>query len=308
MIRGLLAAVFVILVWGVTFVNTKALLAQFSALEIHVLRLVLGYVALLAFGRFERFGRRVALRDEALFFLMGLSGVAVYQLLENSAIHYTNASNVSILVCMCPLLTAVVARFVFRGRRLHPLFFLGFAIAITGVVMVSVNGIDAFHFSPVGDVLAACAMLSWVVYSNLVTVMNERGYAQVFVIRRMFFWALVQMVPFVVFGTTESGRAAMGGSLAVTLDAAANARRFASALNWMNLGFLGLLASAACFVLWNKALAVIGTVRCTVGLYLLPAVTVVFAYVFLGEALTPVSAVGAALVLLGVVLSGWKKI
>lgn len=308
MIKGLAAAVFVILVWGITFVNTKALLAQFSALEIHVLRIVLGYVALLAIGRFERFGRLLPLRDEALLFLMGLSGVAVYQLLENSAIHYTNASNVSILVCMCPLLTAVVARLVFRGRRLHPLFFLGFAIAITGVVMVSMNGISEFHFSPLGDVLAACAMLSWVVYSNLVTVMNEKGYSQVFVIRRMFFWALVQMLPFVAYGMTDPGRAAMGGSFAIVLDAAANARRFSSFLNYVNLGFLGLLASAACFVLWNRALAIIGTVRCTVGLYLLPAITVVFAYLFLGEVLTPVSACGAVLILVGVILSGWKKV
>lgn len=308
MIRGLLAAIFVILVWGITFVNTKALLNDFSALEIHVLRIALGYLALLVFGRFTRFAKRLPFRDELLLFLMGLFGVALYQLLENSAIHYTNASNVSILVCMCPLLTAVVARFCFHGRRLHFLFFQGFVIAITGVTLVSMNGVQELHFRPLGDGLAALAMLSWVVYSNLVTVMGEKGYDQIFVIRRMFFWAFVQMLPCVCFGLTAEGQTALGGSFAVTLDAAANARRFASALNCMNLGFLGLLASAACFVLWNKALAIIGTVRCTVGLYLLPAITVVFAYLFLGETLTMTSGCGTVLILVGVILSGWRKV
>lgn len=307
--KGVIAAMFVILVWGITFVNTKALLVQFSALEIQVLRFALGWIALAFFGKFERIGRFERWQDERWFVLMGVFGVAVYQLLENCAIHFTNASNVSILVCMCPLLTAVTSRLL-PGRRapLPALFFVGFAIAITGVVMVSMNGISEFHFNPLGDILAALAMLSWVVYSNMVDGMNKRGYAQTFVIRRMFFWALVAMVPFVMYGLTNAGKAAMDGSLAVSLDVAANAERFTSLMNYVNLCFLGLLASAACFVLWNFALGVIGTVRCTVGLYLLPAITVVFAYVFLKEELTLVSAVGAVLVLAGVVVSGWKKV
>lgn len=314
-LRGVIAALFVILVWGITFVNTRALLEQFSALEIQVLRFVLGWIALACWGGFGGSGRSgrigvlLAWREERWFFFMGLFGVAVYQLLENCAIHYTNASNVSILVCMCPLLTAVVSRMLPGSSRRAPLplsFFVGFAVAIAGVAMVSMNGISEFHFNPLGDFLAAMAMLSWVVYSNLVDFMNEKGYAQTFVIRRMFFWALVVTVPFVMYGTTDSGRMVMDGSLAINLDPAVNADRFSRPMNYVNLGFLGVLASAACFVLWNYALGVVGTVRCTIGLYLLPAITVVFAYLFLGEALTVVSAIGAALVLAGVVMSGWK--
>lgn len=309
------AALFVIMVWGVTFVNTKALLADFSALEIQVLRYAIGWAALKAIGALRRKESvRTTPHDELMFAMMGLSGVAVYQLLENCAIHYTNASNVSILVCMCPLLTALVARTVARwrcrGERVPAIpwwFFLGFAVAITGVVLVSMNGISEFHFNPLGDLLAALAMLSWAVYSNLATLVNEKGYAPTFVIRRTFFWALVFMVPPVIFGLTPSGAAAMKGSFAIVTDAAVNARRFSSAMNYVNLGFLGLFASALCFVLWNRALAAIGTVRCTIGLYLLPVVTVVFAYLFLGEALTPASALGAALILAGVILSGWRR-
>ncbi len=313
--RGVAAALFVILVWGITFVNTRALLEQFSALEIQVLRLVLGWVALACWsvfggaGKSCRIGALLHWKEERWFFFMGIFGVAIYQLLENCAIHYTNASNVSILVCMCPLLTAVVSR-MFPGSSGRPplpvSFFVGFAVAIAGVAMVSMNGISEFHFNPLGDFLAAMAMLSWVVYSNMVDFMNEKGYSQTFVIRRMFFWSLVVTVPFIVYGITDAGRVAMDGSFAINLDLAANADRFTHPINYVNLGFLGVLASAACFVLWNFALGVVGTVRCTIGLYLLPAITVVFAYLFLGEALTLVSAIGAALVLAGVVMSGWK--
>lgn len=307
--EGIFCAVFTILVWGITFVNTRALLVHFSALEIQLLRFVIGYVVLWGFWiaevrtRGQKLFAVYPFKDEVMFLLLGMFGVALYQLLENCAIHYTNASNVSILVCLCPLLTAVVARFVFPDNRLKPLFFVGFAIAITGVVMVSMDGVSAFHFNPLGDFLAVCAMLSWVVYSNLVTVMNARGYSQVLVIRRMFFWTIVLTLPLVAYGTTASGRTALDGSLAVCLDGAANAARFTSPLNYVNLGFLGVLASAACFVLWNRAMAILGTVRCTIGLYMLPAVTVIFAYLFLGETLTMSSAIGAVLIFVGVAVS-----
>ena len=44
--KGLLLAVPTILIWGVTFVNTKALLDDFSAFEILFLRFLMAYAAL----------------------------------------------------------------------------------------------------------------------------------------------------------------------------------------------------------------------------------------------------------------------
>ena len=300
MLRGWLLAAFVVGIWGVTFVNTKALLVDFSPLEIQVLRFAVAYVALWAIH--PRRGR-VPLREEWLFAAMGFTGVAVYQLLENCAIHFTNASNVSILVSTCPVVTGVLSRLLGREKRLSPLFFLGFAIAMAGVAMVSLNGIRAFHFRPLGDLMALTAMLSWSTYSMLVAKSVEKGYPQTLVIRRMFFWTLVFMLPLVGLGLMPSGRTLLDGSFAVTLDWNVNVRRFTSALNHLNLMFLGLFASAACFVAWNKACAAVGIVRCTVALYLLPAITVLFAFAFLGERLTAVSACGAVLALAGVIVA-----
>ena len=44
--KGLLLAIPTILIWGVTFVNTKALLDDFSAFEILFLRFIMAYAAL----------------------------------------------------------------------------------------------------------------------------------------------------------------------------------------------------------------------------------------------------------------------
>ena len=297
---GLALAVPTIFIWGVTFVSTKALLVDFSALEVLWIRYFMAYAALWALRpRRLRLGSR---REELGFALAGLSGVALYQFLENAAIHFTNASNVSILVSICPMMTAAMAQWVFRERAVTRRFVLGFLLAIAGVTLVCMNGVTEFHLNPAGDAMALCAAVCWACYSTLLPRLNGRGYDFLVVTRRIFFWALVFMLPMIAAGGVLPD-SAMGGSLAVDFSAAANAARFSRFLNWTNLCFLGLFASAGCFVAWNKACMLLGTVRATVGIYLLPVITVVFAYLFLGERLSAMGAFGAVLTLGGVILS-----
>ena len=75
----------------------------------------------------------------------------------------------------------------------------------------------------------------------------------------------------------------------------------------MNLGFLGLLASAACFAMWNYACKGIGVVRASIGLYLTPIVGVIFATMFLDERLTTMSVADGVLIIFGVAIANWRK-
>ena len=87
------------------------------------------------------------------------------------------------------------------------------------------------------------------------------------------------------------------------LSTTANASRFASPLNWILLGFLGILASGMCFVAWNKASTVLGTVKISAGLYLIPVVTILFAAIFLKEKLTLMGSLGSLITITGLFVS-----
>ena len=155
--------------------------------------------------------------------------------------------------------------------------------------------------------MAMCAMVSWGFYSILIGKANEKGYPPPFVIRKAFGWSLVMMLPLCIWGTTDSGYCALDGSFSVTLDWAANVDRFSRWVNWLNLGFLGLFASAACFAMWNFACNAIGVVRATIGLYLTPIVGVICAALFLCERLTLMSILGGIVIVLGVAIANWRK-
>ncbi len=302
---GWLLAGFVILAWGVTFVNTRALLQDFSALEIQLLRFGIAWGVLKAasVGRGRSATEKFGWKDEALFAGMGLSGVFVYQFLENCAIYYTNASNVAILVSFGPIVTAILARLLTKDRSLSVWLVAGSLVAVCGVALVALNGVVNFQMRPIGDLMALGAVVSWGFYSVLVDKANAKGIPPMTAIRKAFFWALVMMVPLAVWGGTESGYYALDGSFSVTLDGDINAERFLRPLNWLNIVFLGVVASAACFVMWNLACRGLGVVRTTIGLYLTPIVGVVFAALFLGERLTAMSAAGGFVIIVGVVVA-----
>ena len=313
--RAWATAAVVIFVWGITFVNTRALLADFSALEILVVRFAMAWAVLWGWEMIAVRLRRTGVlrhewsgwRDEWLFVAMGFCGIFCYQFLENCAIYYTNASNVAIFVSFGPIVTAVLARMLTKDRSLSAALLIGSTVAIAGVALVSMNGVVNLHLRPLGDLMALGAMVSWGCYSILIDKVNEKGYQPGYAIRKAFGWSLVMMLPFCIWGVTDSGYCALDGSFSVTLDWEANAERFSEWKNWMNLGFLGLLASAACFAMWNYACKGIGVVRASIGLYLTPIVGVIFATMFLGERLTVMSIAGGVLIIFGVAIANWRK-
>lgn len=298
---GIFLACVSVFIWGITFVSTKSLLNDFSAFEILIVRFLAAYLGLLAMRP-----RRLALKsrkENVLFALAGLTGVTLYQLFENIAISFTTASNVSIIVSICPMFTAIAARIFLKEKCITRNFIAGFAIAISGVALVSFNGNAELHFSPKGDLLALLAGICWGFYSLFVSKINSMKYDIICSTRRIFFFALVFMVPLVFAGSAAEETS----SVFVNTDIASNVKRFSSLANWGNLLFLGLMASAGCFSLWNEACKILGTVKVSAGIYMIPVVTVVFAFIFLGEKLSLMGILGAAMTVCGLFISSWKK-
>ena len=129
-IKGHLAALFTIVVWGSTFVATKVLLRQFGPIEIIFLRFLIGWGFLWIIRP-----RGLSVKDrrlEALFALAGLTGVTLNYLLETFALTCTQASNLAVIVSTAPLFTGIIAFLVWK-QRIAWNFILGFFVSITGI-------------------------------------------------------------------------------------------------------------------------------------------------------------------------------
>lgn len=303
-LSGMILAVLVIVVWGITFVSTKYLLKSFSALEILFVRYVIAYGVLWIMNPHEfKLDKK---SDNMLFVLAGLTGIVLYQFSENTAISFTTASNVSIIVSVCPMFTAIFSQVILKEKHIGFFFVLGFAISIVGIALVSFNGRYVLKLNPRGDFLAMGAALCWGFYSLAVSKINSKNFNSILATRRTFFFADLMMIPMMVMGAVMGTD---GTYASVSLDAQLNAARFSNIFNWMNFLFLGVGASALCFVAWTKACRMVGTVKTTLMIYLIPVVTVVFAWLCIGEKITSMGLAGCCVTIAGLFISniGRKK-
>ena len=285
---GHLAALFTAVVWGTTFISTKVLLRDFQPVEILLFRFVLGFLALGLI--YPRRLTGTSLRQELTFAGAGLCGVSLYFLLENIALTYTMASNVGVIISVSPFFTAIFSRMFLKEEPLRANFFLGFLLAIAGIFLISFNG-QRLALDPLGDVLALLAALVWAAYSVLTKRIGGYGYHTILTTRRIFFYGILFMLPAVLM-----------------MDFRLDLTQLGNPVSLGNLLFLGLGASALCFVTWNFAVKAMGAVKTSVYLYLVPVITVVASSLILRETITPMAGAGTALTLSGLILSEYRGI
>ena len=284
---GHLSALLTILIWGTTFISTKVLLVDFQPVEILFFRFVMGLLALLVVYPHRMKGTTG--KQELTFVFAGLCGVCLYYLLENIALTYTMASNVGVIISVAPFFTAILSHlFLKKDEKLRVNFFIGFVVAMAGIALISFNG-TRLQLSPAGDLLALLAAFLWTCYSILTRKISSFGFNTILTTRRVFFYGILFMVPALFLFDFKLGLS-----------------RFANMAYLLNILFLGLGASALCFVTWNFAVKLLGAVRTSIYIYLVPVITVAASVLILHEPFTWMTGMGTVLTLAGLLLSESK--
>lgn len=287
-ITGHIAAFVTILIWGTTFISTKVLLQVFTPIEILFIRFMTGYLALWCVCP-----RRLSVREkrqEWYFAAAGLCGVTLYYLFENIALTFTLASNVGVIISIAPFFTVIFGCLFLRDRRPPARFFIGFLIAMAGIMLISFGSEANLKLNPLGDILAIVAAVIWAAYSTITKKISAFGYSTIQTTRRTFFYGLLFMVPSMFL-----------------MDFHVEFSEFLDLTMVLNLLFLGLGASALCFVTWNLAVKILGSVKTSVYIYMVPVITAVTSAFVLKEEITPAIFSGIILTLLGLFLSESRR-
>lgn len=283
-LMGHLCALFCAVVWGTTFLVSKLLLETYTPVQIMLLRFALAYGMLWIICP----KRQICGREELGFLLMSLFGNTLYFLAENSALSFTFASNVSILVSAAPVLTAVLFLLFKREEKVTRPLALGILVAFLGMVLVVFNGSLVLRLAPMGDLLSLGAALSWAVY-NLILRRFSGRYSSAFISRKLMFYGLLTGLPLLAL---EGAPFPAAGLLRPQV--------------LLGLLFLGLIGSGGCYIAWNLAVERLGVLQTNLYIYAIPFVTMVAGAVLLGETVTVMGVLGALLIAAGMALSARK--
>ena len=285
-----LVAFITVAIWGTTFVWTKLLIQSgISPAQIFTLRFIIAYILMLGFSLIWKRTKHQWMchtwKDELLMVALGITGGSLYFLTENEALRFTTATNTSLIVCSCPLMTMLVHKLFYRSHPLKSKQIWGSIIACIGMAVVVLNGHFVLHLSPTGDLLAFTACLCWAFYSLLMKTAIRR-YSSLFITRKVFFYGILTILPYYLI---VPGFPPM--ELLLQADVAAN------------LLFLGCIASMVCFLTWNWCIRRLGAVEVTNWIYINPLATIVAAWLVLGESITPYFLAGSAFILCGMYLT-----
>ena len=161
---------------------------------------------------------------------------------------------------------------------------------MAGICLISFNG-SQLALDVRGDLLAVVAAMVWAVYSLLTKRIGGYGWNVIQTTRRIFGWGILFMLP---------AAGLMGFRLGL--------ERLSEPSSVGMFLYLGRGACAACFVTWNFAIKTLGPIKTMVYIYLVPVITVVCSVLILHEVVTPMSAAGTLLTLVGLVLSQWDSL
>ncbi len=278
------AAFAMIIVWGISFLNTRVLLnAGLTPSQIFVSRFIVAYLGLLIVGGFKI--QFKGIKDELLFLTCGVMGGSVYFIAENTALELTLISDVSIIVCIAPLLTALLGAIFYRDERITFMSATGMVIAFVGSTILALRDGLAWGDSVMGDLLAMLAALVWAIYSMVLKRLN-RTYSTLFITRKLFFYGVLTAIPFLLLEPSH-------------IDWNA----FRQPVVWGNLIYLGLVCSLMAYYIWGITVKHIGAVRASNYIYWSPVVSIVAAAIWFGEKPSLIAFLGCALIFAGVVIA-----
>jgi drug/metabolite transporter (DMT)-like permease len=274
----------VVLIWGVNFTVTKGAFARFPPLAFTGVRFALASLLLVPLVRRLEGSEPLPRPVLGRLVMLGVVGNTLYQLGFISGLDRTTASNSALILAAMPSIVALLA--VALGfEPLRPKVLGGVLVATVGVVLVvAARGAGFGGSTMAGDLLTLGAVICWAGYTLGLRVLPP-GISPL----RVTMVTTVAGAP----GLVLAGLPEMLG-----MDWSAVGWQ-----GWAALGYATFLSLLVAYVIWNRSVQVVGPSRTVIYMCLTPLIAVVTAAVFLGERPMPLQAVGAALIIGGVLVT-----
>src|SRR3954469_22965578 len=278
--RATLAGLASVALWASAFVGIRAAGSDFEPGPLALGRLLIGSIVLglIVAARREPLP---AVRDLPSIVLCGLLWFALYNLALNAGERLLDAGTASMIIRVGPVLTAVLAG-LFLGEGFSANVFAGGAIAIAGAAVIAAAS-DSGGAVTTGGVLL-CLLAATAYAGGVVT--EKVVLRRVPPLQTVFLCCVVGALacsPFLPAFVREAG-SAPGDSLA-----------------W--LVYLGVFPTAIGFTTWAYALARSEAARLGTLAYLAPPISIVLAWLLLGETPPLLALAGGATSLIGVAVS-----
>jgi len=277
------AIVVTIIAWASAFPAIRAGLAAFGPLELGAVRFAIAAVPAALFLIVTR--PALPRWSEAWRFLTGgLFFVALYTTLLNLGEKTVSAGPASFIINVNPIITAAFAM-MFLGERFGRRAWAGTALSFAGIGLIALGEGDALRIDA-----GALLILGSALCNSITAVVQKPLFAR--------------HKPL----TVSSWNMVIGALLlSPSLPSAIDQTQMASTEGLVAAIYLGIVPSLIAYASWNIVLSRMPASRAANFMYCVPPVATIMGFVWLGEMPSPLSLIGGAMALGGVILVNLRR-
>ncbi len=267
------------LLWGGNFVVAKTLVAHASPMTLTLVRWLIAVIVLLPLVWWKE--KRLVPAKAALMplFLMGITGVALFNIFQFLALEQTTSTNAGLISTMNTMSIALFS-FAFLKEKINGLQLLAMVLSFIGVFLVLSKG-DwqlLWHFQlNTGDLWMVAAVCVWGLYSVCSKWAMQTTSPLMATLYAGLFGVLI-LVPFTITDFTFS-----------EIDSSFI----------LSLLYTGVISTVVCMVFWNIGVQQLGATTSGIFLNFNPIFTALLAFLFIGEQLSWLQGIGGIIVILG---------
>lgn len=270
-----------------TFLLGKAAADALPTLALGLFRFLIAGAGFLLLARIRHLELwSVAKSDWRAYLWAGFLGVALNQIAFLGGLALTVPSHAALLYALTPTVVLLLAWA--RGQeKPGPRKLGGLALAFSGVLVLLSGRAGSGALPPkwiLGDLMVLVAVVAWAGYTVMSRPLVQKHGAQRATTLSILF-GLAIFAPLGIFGLPKLAVAAV------------------PTMAWVGLIYLGLMTSVVSYLLWFHALSMKEPSRVAIATNGQPVATAFLAWMFYGQPVTPAFAVGAVLVLSGVLLT-----
>jgi len=290
--RFLLIMAICIVVWAIAFPFIKLALTDLSYISLTILRFsVVCTASLVILATQSKKFSRLQKRDILPIFLLGFFGVLVYHFGLNYGEQTVSPSIASLLIATIPIFSVLFAT-MFLKEKITIAILTGIALALTGVIIISLWGIQNTSFEVkyyYGIITILIAALMGSLYTIAGKKLLTRYSPLSLTIYAMLLGSLV-LIP-----------------IALITPSFPSEILHMSLRSWFAVLFLGLCSTVIGYVLWYVGLEMTSAARVSGFLYGIPVLSTIISYLLFDDRLTILFFVGGFFVICGLSVINKKE-
>ncbi|AEM39545.1 protein of unknown function DUF6 transmembrane [Pyrolobus fumarii 1A] len=283
---GVLLASLAPILWATNVVASRVIVTKgLHPFVLTAIRWLIAGMLLYAYS-YTKFG---VVRLTRHIFIAGLLGITLFSDLLYAALFFAPAALVGLIIGLVPAVTLILA-WVFGIERLDSLLWLAGLLGFAGVALIEYESIVGGLGSSVwlGALLALASVFAWALYTFESKKLVAKAYPLAFLAVSTLSVAPVNF--FIALPFLSSSLGALGDPLVVLL-----------------ILYVAVVPGFIAYLVWLTAVRVLGASATNIYVNLLPLAALVLSIVLLGERLTTLQAVGAALILMSAFLAAVRE-